>query len=56
MDRVINEIILCKGLPLRLSVFRNWQDYLRDVIQPRLDLLDALERDSAPAPKKGQAA
>lgn len=43
MDAVINEIVMCKELPTRESVWRNWQDHLRNVVQPQLDELEQLK-------------
>ncbi len=59
MDPVIAEILRAKTFEtVRSDVFRRWQNYLRDVVQPQLDELDALK---APVPaqpesmKKGRA-
>ena len=52
MDPVINEIVMCKGLPQRESVWRNWQDYLRDVVQPQLDELAELKAKKSPKAKE----
>lgn len=43
MDPVIAEICRNASTDVRADVLRRWQRYLRDVIQPKLDRLEALE-------------
>lgn len=46
MDPIIEEILRAKNYEsVRPDVFRRWQSYLRDTVQPQLDELNELKAD-----------
>jgi hypothetical protein len=56
MDPVFEEISRVReGKDIRHSKLREWQAYLRDVVQPQLDELNALKADPVPVKKRAVA-
>lgn len=51
MHPVIEEICRSHQPPVRLDVFRRWQQTLRQDIQPQLDELEALKTKKAKKPE-----